>query len=359
MADHEEEIPVLGFADALRSDSFRHGYLKCRLVHMRDRSFVMPDVLMASGAQSRFFSPQFFQPNQIAFWGGDGSSDFCRFVVELIGQVDVEVAFFRNGLVKQCADNSFIYKCAFRSVNDVPFPEPQGEWRRRGHQFELALFHHTDSAGEEGIKTSGYIRSSAWNIQGTTKLKNIAYGYFTCIPKIDSLHHLREVAMSDTGVTHFLPTNAPPDAQFAEALIVYRQTTADRDRQLRFWVDVETISPSHLWLHRPMSQPAYYEVVLPKVFRVGVEPGQTLPFKGTALSVKPEECKHFGYAIVGDADTPEGLVAPYHEEETLHLAKVDAIPVGAEIIGRWHEQQNSHLFQDISVELAELIRDRT
>ena len=222
----------------------------------------------------------------------------------------------------------------------------------------MALYHHTNEAGEAGIKSSGEIWSSAWNIQGTTELKNIAYGYFSCIPKIENIHHVREIAMSDDGIIHFLPTNAPLDAQFAHPLKVYRQTTADRNHSLKFWVNAETVSPSHLWLHRPMSQSAYYEIVLPKVFRIGVEPGQTIPFRGTALTLKPENCKNLAYVIVGDADTQEGLTAPYHEEETLHLAKVDAIPLGTEIIGRWYEMQNSHLFPDMKVELAELIKDR-
>ncbi|MFX0546881.1 hypothetical protein ACEWPL_015170 [Roseovarius sp. S1116L3] len=359
MPDNEEVAPTISYADALGSEGFRHGYIKCRLVHLSDRSFVMPDVLMASGMKKMFFSPQFFTANRIAWFGGDGAADHCTFVMELLGQVEIKIAFFQNGLVKRCDDRSFIYKCAFRVTNDKPFPEPQGIWRRRSDRFELALYHHTNATGEAGIHASGEIWSSSWNIQGTQKLKNIAYGYFTSLPKIENILHLMEVAMSETGVTHFLPTNAPMDAMFAHPLKVYRQQTRDRDRRLRFWVDTETISPSHLWLHRPMSEPAYYEVVLPKVFRVGVEPAQTLPFKGTALTIKPEDCKNFPYAIVGDADTQEGLTAPYHEEETLHLAKVDYIPEELEILGRWYQKQNTYLFPDMEVELAELIKDRT
>lgn len=355
-----EAPPIIDYPDALGAEDYRRGYIKCRLVHMEDRSFVMPDVLFSNGSRKKYFTPQFFQPNQIAFFGGDGAADFCRLTVELIGKVDVEVAFFMRALVRRCADNSFIYKCAFRQVDGKLLPkEAQGDWRFRRGRFEISVFHHTNRVAEAGINSSGEIWSSAWNIQGTTELKNVAYAYFTSLPRIETLHHLREVAMAEDGITHFLPTNAPMDAQFAVGLQVYRQRTVDRDRSLRFWVDVETVAPSHLWLHVPMSEPAYYEIVLPRVLRVGVSPGRTIPFKGMAITIRPEDCKYSGYVIVGNADTQEGLVAPYREEETQSLAKVDEIPPGSEIIARWHEKQNTHLYSDIDVELAELIEEET
>lgn len=164
--------------------------------------------------------------------------------------------------------------------------------------------------------------------------------------------------MSEMGVAHFLPTNAPMSAQFATAIPVPKQTTHDRKRTLRFWVDSEIISPSHVWLHRPMDQPAYYEVVLPKVFRIGVEPGKTLPFKGNRLNVSADSLKSLPYAIVGDADSDDGLIAPYHEEETLQVAKIDFIPEGKEIIERWFQQQNTHMFDDIEVELAKIVEEK-
>lgn len=352
-------FPLISFADALQTERIRHGYVKCRLVHMRDRSFVMPDILLVSGLRRKFYSPQFFSPNQIAFFGDDGSADFCSFTIDVLGRAQLKVAFFRRGLVKKCADGSFLYKCAFTLRRGNGYPPPQGKWRRRGQKFELALFHHTNSAGRKGITASKELWSSPWNIQGGRKLKNIGYGYFTCMPRIEHEAHLKEIAMSSDGRAHFLPTNAPYDASFAMALDVPRQTPLDRDQSLCFWVDVETIAPSHLWLHRPMTEPAYYEIVLPKVYRVGVVSGQTIPIKGTALAIKPEDCKSFGYAIVGDADSHDGLAAPYHEEETLHLAKIDLITGEQEIIGRWYEMQNSRLFGEISVELVQMVEEKS
>lgn len=143
--------PILSFKDILGTDELHHGFIKCRLVHMEDKSFVHPDVLLAHAENKVFYSPQFFHPNQIACFGGDGSADFCRIQVEVLGQVDLEIAFFRTGVAKRCSDGSFIYNCAFRSVGTDQLPPPQGEWRRTEEQFELALYHHTTYVGATGI----------------------------------------------------------------------------------------------------------------------------------------------------------------------------------------------------------------
>lgn len=349
--------PILSYKDILRSDDLYHGFLKCRLVHMEDKSFILPDVLMVNDEENGFYAAQFFHPSQIGWFGGDGSADFCRIHVEVLGQVDVEIAFFKTGVVKRCVDGSFIYQCAFRPVATSGLPPSQGVWRRTDDKFELALYHHTTKGGASGIKESGHLRSSGWNIQGTQELKNIAYGYFTSIPKMENVMHLMEVAMAENGQALFLPTNAPNDAQFAFTLDVYARTAHEIEVPLRFWLDVELIAPNHLWLHAPHGSATYYEVVLPKVFRVGVEPGQILPISGAIIDMNPDDCRNFQYVIVGNGDTREGLLAPYHEEETLQIAKIDEASEGSEIIDRWYENRNTYTFGDWDVEFALINRD--
>jgi hypothetical protein len=324
---------------------------------MKDRSFVLPDVLMASSQPKQFFSPQFFSPNLIIF-GDDGSAGVCRFYIDVLGRVKLEVAFSPKGLVKACSDGSFIYKCEYKTVDDVGFPSGQGRWRRLGNTFELALYHHTNDTAFENIKDGCELWSSAAKIQGTKSLRNIGYVYFTCIERIQHELHLQEIAMSSSGVAHFLPTNSPNSSQFTRAITVPQQNVVNLRKRLRFWVDTEMISPSHVWLHRPMKQSAYYEVVLPKVFRVGVQPNNTIPFTRRRLSVPDKSRKILPYVIVGDADSDVGLIAPYHEEETLQIAKVDMIPDGLEIIQQWYKHQNTLLFNNIHVELAKLIEER-
>ena len=106
-----------------------------------------------------------------------------------------------------------------------------------------------------------------------------------------------------------------------------------------------------------MSQ-CHCEIVLPKVFCIGVEPGRTLPIDGTRLTITPQDCRAFEYVIVGDGDTRVGLLAPYREEETLQIGKVDEAPAGSEIIGRYYEKRNTYTFGDRTVELALLNKDQ-
>lgn len=358
MSSEPTAPPIMDFSQALRgAQSIKRGFIKCRLVHMEDRSFVLPDILLSSEMKGEFYSPKFFTPNQIAFFGDDGSADFCRLTLELLNGNDVEVAFFRRDLIKACSDGSFIYKCAFAPQVKKGLPKACGKWRRRDKIFEVLLYHHTNAGAEQGIKASQELWSSPWNIQGSKKLKNVGYCYFTNLSRIRSEQHLREVAMSTKGVAHFLPTNAPYSAEFASALPVPKRTPKDMDRSLGFWVDLETVSPSHIWLHRPESAPAYYEVVLPRVYRLGVTPGYHLPLHGKRIAIDAAQAKTLKYVVVGDASSPAGLAAPYNEEETLLIAKIDEIPEGSEIIGRWHEKQNSHLYPAMDVEVAQLIED--
>lgn len=350
--------PIIDFSEALRgANAIRRGFIKCRLVHMPDRSFVLPDILLSSEMKGEFYSPKFFTPNQIAFFGVDGSADVCRLNLELLNGNDVQVAFFRNDLVKACFDGSFIYKCAFSPQVKKGLPRPCGKWRRRDTAFEILLYHHTNAGAEQGIRDSQELWSSPWNIQGSKRLENVGYCYFTSLPRIRSEMHLREVAMSTLGVAHFLPTNAPYSAEFASALPVPKRTPKDMDRSLGFWVNIENVSPSHVWLHRPWIKPAYYEVVLPRVYRLGVNPGYRLPLVGKRVAVDRAEAKLLKYVVVGDASSPEGLAAPYSEEETLLLAKIDDLPTGMEIIGRWQEKKNTSLFPAMDVELARVIED--
>jgi hypothetical protein len=357
MSIFEVPPPELGYSEMLESGDFVPGFLKCRLVHLLDFSIIVPDLVFLTGDEKKFFSPQFFDPNRIIFGAGGEETNLCILPIGLIGDTDIQVAFFGHGLVKKCADGSFMYHCLFRA-DPKNLPEAQGQWRHQGDRIEIALFHHTTSDGHAGILNSGDIWSSAWNIQGTRKLENVAYGYFTSVPKIRGEAQLLEIAMSSQGVAHFVPSNLPYDPQFAQPLKVYRQSTGDRDHTLRFWIDVETVSPNHLWYHPPGQGGAYYECVLPKVFRIAVEPGQTLKFEDDGLSHKPSDCKSLGYVIVGDAASPGGLFAPYNEEQTEYLGKVDPIQDGDEILGHWEANQNSDVFNGIKVELAKLIDER-
>ena len=144
----------ISHAEALRTKSIKRGLIKCRLIHMKHRSFVFPDLLFSTKLKGEFYAPKFFTPNRIAFFGEGGANDFCRLTLELTNGTDVEVAFFQRDLQKACRDGSYIYKCAFYTKDAAPMPVPCGKWRKHKEVFELLLYHHTNKIGRKGIEES-------------------------------------------------------------------------------------------------------------------------------------------------------------------------------------------------------------
>ncbi|MCT4609398.1 MAG: hypothetical protein N4A70_09335 [Pelagimonas sp.] len=267
---------------------------------------------------------------------------------------DVKLLFRRSQMVKACADGAFVYKCSYSLLRGGGLPAAHGNWRRRGDKFELALYHHTNAKAAQSILASRGLWSSQWNIQGTQKLSNISYVYFTSLPAIANENDLRRVAMSPNGFAHFLPTNAPSQAKHVVALDVYKRTCNGVDTPMKFWVNAELISPNHLWFHRPRIGMAHYEIVLPRVFRVGLEKERSLSIKGQMILTAPSACKSFNSVIVGDAATSRGLTAPFREEETKQIGKIDAIPSPGEIVSRWSEKQNSRVFDEIGSDIGKV-----
>ncbi len=330
----------------------KKGYIKCRLLHLTLGSVVQPDVLLGKSKDRPFFLPIFFDPCQLGFFPED-SNDFCRFSFVANNQACLRVTFFKRNKVSCNPDGSVIYKCYYEKIDGPSWPAPDGRWRRVRSRFELKLFHHTDEKGFSGIVESSQIWGSQWNIQGNLRLKNIAYGYFTNIRKIRHEIDLQQIAMSSAGQAHFLPTNAPLDAQLSTSVALPRLMPHERSQTIGLWIDSSYIAPNHLWIHRPMDRPAYYEIVLPKVFRVGLTPGASVHILDNQAVVRDGEEKIFQYVVVGDADTHDGLVAPYHEEETMDLAKVEVFERDDEIISFWKTHANSDQYTQRILERAE------
>jgi len=337
----------------LSTETIKRGYIKCRLIHMRHGSVVQPDILFGNDKDKPFYAPTFFDPNQIA-WVPDGNDDFCRFTFVANSQACLRVVFFRHDKLQTHEDGCVIYKCAYEKIDGPVWPRPDGRWRRSGKSFHMFLYHHTDQKGYEGILSSGEIWGSTWNIQGQARLKNIAYGYFTSVRRIRSEMDLQEIAMSTIGQVGLIQTNAPLDAQFAQRIRIPDQMPSERDMRIGLWVNSTNVAPNHLWLHKPMDRPEYYEIVLPKVFRVGLQLGASISIDRGEAHVLADKRKFFEYVIVGDADTDDGLVAPYHEEETTSLAKIEILAPDDDIIGFWNSNANSDQYTGRVLEHAEL-----
>jgi hypothetical protein len=66
------------------------------------------------------------------------------------------------------------------------------------------------------------------------------------------------------------------------------------------------------------------------------------------------QTKHFDYVVVGDATTVEGLAAPYDEEDTRFLLKIERPPAGTNMLEFWFEHGNQDLYSDKRVETQTL-----
>ena len=331
---------------------YQYGYIKCRLIHMEGRSIIQPDILFDNRVRGNFYIPQFFDPNQIAFLGDE--EDFCRLTLVVRNEICLRVGFFKRDHIITYPDGSVIYKCVFSKVDGEGDPQVDGLWRRpRSSVFQLKLFHHTNEKGYEGITKSQEIWGSRRNLQGNLWLKNISYGYFTNIPSIQTEEHLLKIAMSCSGLTGLIPTNAPYHPRYATLVAIPQQEAVHRSRAMSFWIDADLIAPNHLWVHRPLGQPVYYEVTLPSVFRVGLQPDANMLIDRQIICIAEQDRKVFEYVIVGNADNDEGLQAPYNEEDTKERALIEQLAGNDEIIGFWHRNAKTNLIDSRNIEQAE------
>ncbi|GGF58719.1 hypothetical protein GCM10011332_10380 [Terasakiella brassicae] len=330
---------------------FKHGYLKCRMIHMAGKSVIQPDILFANGVTKHFFVPQFFYPNQIFFL--DEDTGFCTIHIAFPNDTVFRIIFFSEGLTKRCSDGSLVYKCAYAISEGHQNVTPTGVWKLKDQKFLLKLYHHTNDAGKKGITTSKEIWGSKTNIQGNPVLQNIEYGYFTSLGTINNEMDLMSIAMSGEGIAGFLPTNAPNAPAYGTFITVPTKQPTELSQTLWFWVDCELIAPNHLWFHRPIGEMPHYELVLPNVYRVGIKPSATLPFTGKFLTLNDQNRKVFNYVIVGDADAYNGLIAPFNEEESECIGKVQLIGDCDDIISTWKKLANTDQFSGRNVEMVQ------
>ncbi|TVV74751.1 hypothetical protein [Sphingomonas solaris] len=292
----------------------------------------------------RFYQPSFFGPPVLAFnirpglhvssfnvdVGGPRETVPTRLIIEIQS----------DGLVRRFDDGAQLYRCVIQGPSRLLRYSSGRCSRRADDDFELILSHITNPAAFAGIRGSFELRSSGWNLQGTRELANVAYAYLTSLPSVASEEDLRRIAMSSDAVIRFQTTSSRPREETLE-LAVYRESTTGRTARLPVSVATDLLAPPHLLIHRPLGDQAYYEVVGPEIYRVGVQPGVTLAYANATATVDPGSLKRFDYVVVGDASTLNGLAAPYDEEETREVVHIERLDVGLDLFDFWQANQNS------------------
>ena len=103
-----------------------------------------------------------------------------------------------------------------------------------------------------------------------------------------------------------------------------------------------------MWRHDAHDQPVYFEAAHQKIFRVGIESGTLLHFERDKITVATASPKYFDYAVLGYAVTVEGLIAPFDEEDTRELFKVERC---SDLFAFWTSHPNEDLYTPNRVDL--------
>ncbi|MBS1867975.1 MAG: hypothetical protein JSS69_18850 [Acidobacteria bacterium] len=328
--------------------------IKIKLVHGEGKSVLMPDMLFVSlDGQWRWIQSRFFSPPIIDF---DGDDAFGTLRLDLHADVPAYVGIRKSDLITCLDDSSFLYRCQV-DVTPAILERHAGMCRRRQDGgFDIRLFHHTNGNARESILKCRYFLGSTWNLQGSKRLQNIEYVYFTDIPTIRSEVDLIAIAMTQNAHILLRPDHSDALADAVEVK-VYRATTTGRGETISMYVPCEMLASQHTWLHRDLPSPAYYEIVCPNVFRVGLTPKCRLEFDSDTV-LRTNNHKRFDYAVVGDASTYMGLLAPYDEETTQEILHTDNAPAGQDVFDIWLARANQPLYLPDGVEQARFQRPR-
>lgn len=338
---------VKEFPSSRRKGSVKYsGHVKCKLVHHEMYSVIVPDqVYLTVGGENLWIQPLFFVASFIHF---SESEDHCRLSVDISHGAVLSIDIKSDWLLAKLPDGSFFYRCEIEGPPAL-FRYATGKAKFVNNIPYLQLFHHTNLRAKEGILKSSTFWTSSWNIQGTKQLSNIAYLYLTPLDRIVCDEDLQEIAMSSL---EFVPlrldqnmTNIPD-----ELLRVYRESTSNRRHSIACWARADLLASQHIYRHAPSHGAVYYEIVCPFIQRMGVDMGSVIEMKRSTLS--PASPKQFEYVVVGDASSLKGLRAPYDEEDTTEIWKVDSASGSKEIISHWRANPNSNLYCQIPIEMA-------
>ena len=323
-----------------------HGYVKCKLIHNKMHSTIVTDQLyLPIGGEILWIQPLFFMPSLIMF---SESDDRCRLSIDISHGVMLAIDIKSDWLLSRLPDGSFLYACEIEGPPAL-FRYATGKANLINKIPYLQLFHHTDFRAKEGILNSSTFWTSSWNIQGTKKLSNIAYLYLTALDRIVCEADLQEIAMSSVG---FVPLRLDQNMSNVpdERLPVYRESTSKRTHTIACWARADLLAAQHIYRHAPDHGAVYYQMVCPFIQRVGGDVGSVIEMKSNTLS--PVSPKQLEYVVVGDASSLEGLRAPYDEEDTTAIWKIDSASGSREIIRHWSANPNSDLYSQIPVEMA-------
>jgi len=327
---------------------FFDGMIKCKLSHGLGYSIIIPDLIFLNEA-SKWIQPLYFTA---CFLSKDDFEINCRISVDISFGKRIFIKFSNQGFLKQFVDGAELYKCTIQGPENL-VDYGTGTYSDK-ESLAINLFHHTSSENYGKILKSKHLRSSPWNFQGTNDkvLSNVNYSYFTCLDSIKAPEDLNQIAMASNGIIALLRDNGSTyNPNDIVKLKVCRESTQNRTHPIQLLVDVQNLAPSHLIKHFPFNEQVYYQVMNPFIYRVGLLPGEVLPFTAGIAKPRPGSLKRFEYVVIGDGREVEGLIAPFDEENTKNILKIQKAKSYSNILEFWFEEGNQDLFSGKTVEL--------
>lgn len=338
------------------------GWIKCRLLHGDCYSLIVADQVYIESGGLRWIQPLAFGPNRLCEI--DSGKIVCDLDVDVSCGQRLRVQFFNDDLVLDLPDGSQLFKCKILGPRCLAeYCTGRAEWGRNGHPY-LQLYHHTTTEAKSAILASGYFRAGPYNIQGASKqLVNVSYAYFTPLDSITVDDDLKQIGMATGGVIDLrrdgfnVPHDPSPGWQdkYPDDILqlkVYSCDPAKREAVVDVWINAAVLAPQHLYRHTDGAV-VYFEFPHRFIHRVGTKPGQQVDFDENQRIHLQEGLRSFEYIVVGDCGELAGLAAPYDEEHTKHVMKLERMSSGTTMLDFWFANGNRNLFTGKTVAMQE------
>jgi len=279
----------------------------------------------------------------------------------------LKIVFLNTDFIKNYRDNSSLFKCKIIGPKDLKaFYTGTGYFNDSFVPF-IKLYHHTKYEYKEMIEKSMTLKPSTWNFQGTKQLKNINFVYFTSIDEIKQDNDLIQLAMSNSGKIHLLKDNFELPELITQdyikehkedicEIVVYRESTANRNEKIGLFIDSTNLFSPNLWLHRPTGFTPFYEICNSYIYRVGLRINNSLKYDKTNYSSCKTPIQE--YIVAGDCTTFKGLMAPFDEENTSEIFKIEPLSDSINILDFWFENSNQDLYSNKEIQKYEFITNK-
>lgn len=338
-----------------------NGFVKCRLIHSKNDSLIFPDqIYIPKGGQEFYWIQPLTVLANLLIEDKENKVVHCMFHSDISAGNTLRVDFSNKDWVTNYDDDSSLFRCIING------PEALLDYVTGTGYFDkdtpfLKLYHHTLPNFKSIILKEGLLKTSRWNIQGTKTLNNIHYGYFTCLDCIRKPSDLKQIAMASEGHISLTLDNSnipalvtAKDMETYKSSIlnipVYRENTLNRTATLEFVVAANILSPKHVWKHLPTNEFVFYEICMPFIYRVGMEPQSPICFSNMVIQ-KQNHTKKMNYQVVGVATSLKGLEAPFDEENTEHIFKIEPLNNDLNILDFWFTHTNSDQFSNKNIEM--------